>query len=484
MLPELGGEGMATGHSTGVQVAPVVHVQVPAATRGRGRAFAAFVAAFVGLALAAAMSAGEWWAILLWLPVGLVAGSIARRGRLVWIAWLGLGAYYAAAMVLGVERDDGPFWYLGTILGGALLSVGFAAGTGIGWGAGPWHEALGTWRRLGRVRRRGAVGAVVAGIVAFSGYTAYVGVLGSEQIVHPTGKWTGCDTPASRFGWSYEAINYDPADDARLAAENPDPAHCRSQGAVAGDEVVTTDGVPIAGWYVPAASGVGPTGPTVIVVHGWKSNKSEALKYALPFHDAYNIVLPDLRNGGRSGVADTTWGLREQLDVRAMIDWLERTKHPAWIASMGNSMGGATVLAESVMDERVRALILDSMHAQAGVSFDNGLEVENGQPSLPGSWAIVAAVSMRLGADLTQVDPIRTIVKVGDRPVLLIHGTDDALDRPAESADLNFHAALAAGVPVELEYCPGATHGAVIDHCPADWARWATSFLAGTRAQS
>ena len=266
--------------------------------------------------------------------------------------------------------------------------------------------------------------------------------------------------------------------------QNPDMTDCRSQGAVAGSEVVTTDGVPIAGWYIPSASGLGPTGPTVIVAHGWKSNKSEALKYAVPFHDAYNVVLVDLRNGGRSGAADTTWGLHEQLDVRAMIDWLERTKHPSWIAAMGNSMGGATVLAEAVNDPRVRALILDSMHASALVSIGNGAEVENGLPSLPTSWAVVIGVAIRLGADWTAVDPVQTIAQVGDRPVLLIHGTDDALDRPSESADRNFHAALDAGVPVELEYCPGATHGAVIDACPADWARWATSFLEGAVART
>ncbi|MBI3747460.1 MAG: alpha/beta fold hydrolase, partial [Chloroflexi bacterium] len=231
------------------------------------------------------------------------------------------------------------------------------------------------------------------------------------MIVRPlaTAKWAGCDTPASRFGWSYEAINYDLADDARLAAENPDPAKCRSQGTVAGSEVVTSDGVPIAGWYIPSARRLGPTGPTVIVVHGWKSNKSEALKYAVPFHDAYNLVLVDLRNGGRSGAADTTWGLHEQRDVRAMIDWVERTKHPSWIAAMGNSMGGATVLAEAVTDPRVRALIADSMHASALVSIGDGAEVENGLPSLPTSWAVVVGVAIRLGADWTVVDPVQTI---------------------------------------------------------------------------
>jgi hypothetical protein len=62
-----------------------------------------------------------------------------------------------------------------------------------------------------------------------------------------------------RYGWQYEAINYDIADDAVLQRENPDMEHCASQGSTAGGEVVTADGVPIGGWYIPAADGAGPT---------------------------------------------------------------------------------------------------------------------------------------------------------------------------------------------------------------------------------
>ena len=67
----------------------------------------------------------------------------------------------------------------------------------------------------------------------------------------------------------------------------------------------------------------------------------------------------------------------------------------------------------------------------------------------------------------------------GDPAVLLIHGTADVLDVPAQASETNFHAALDAGVPVELQYCPGGTHGQLIEACPAEWARWAQSFLEG-----
>src|SRR3990172_8343971 len=41
----------------------------------------------------------------------------------------------------------------------------------------------------------------------------------------------------------------------------------KDAGPPAGTGVVASDGVGIAGWYIPAASGSGPTGPTVVIVH-------------------------------------------------------------------------------------------------------------------------------------------------------------------------------------------------------------------------
>jgi pimeloyl-ACP methyl ester carboxylesterase len=261
-------------------------------------------------------------------------------------------------------------------------------------------------------------------------------------------------------------------------AANPDPETCKSQGSQAGAEVVTSDEVRIAGWYIPAANGAGPDGPTLVIAPGRKSNKSDALKYAPPFHETFNLVLVDLRNGGRSGDALTSWGYLERLDVRAMVDWLVRTKDPSWIGAMGNSAGAASVLAAAAEDPRIRALILDSMHGSVVTTLADGIESENHVPGYPTAWAIGAVTSARIGADLTVADPVRTITQLGDRPVLLLHGTADRVDRPEHSADRTFAAAQAAGVPVELHYCEGATHGAVIDKCTAAWAAWVDAFLA------
>jgi pimeloyl-ACP methyl ester carboxylesterase len=321
------------------------------------------------------------------------------------------------------------------------------------------------------------IGLVAAlALVAGVGYTAYVGAVGSDQLIHPTGN-SDCRTPLVRYGWTYEPINYDITDDAVLRSANPDMENCSSQGAAAGTEVITSDGVRIAGWYVPSADGSGPTGPTVVLAHGWGANKSEVLKYAVPLHAAFNVVAFDFRNGGRSSAAATTFGPREKQDLEAIIDWLERTKHPAHLAVMGNSMGGGAAVLAAATDQRIEALILDSTHARVEDIVSRRLEVDAGHPSLPGTPAILFGIWLRTGLNLMDSSPVNFIPALGHRPLLILHGTADVHDLPARSADVNYQAALAAGVPVELHMCEGAGHGHVIDTCPVDWGRWSVDFL-------
>ncbi len=286
-----------------------------------------------------------------------------------------------------------------------------------------------------------------------------------------------CRTPMSRYGWPYEAINYDPADDAVLQRDNPDMGECSTQGAKAGGDIVTSDGIHVGGWYIPAGDGIGADGPTVVLVHGWGANKSEVLKYAVAFHATFNVVAFDLRNGGRSSSSPTTFGVREPRDLEAVIDWLVRTKHPAHIAVMGNSMGGATAVLAAATDQRIEALILDSTHARVVDVLGRRLEVNEGQPSIPGAPAIIAGIWLRIGVNVMDADPISSISALGDRPLLIIHGSADQHDLPQRSALANQAEAERAGVPVELHFCEGATHGRVIDTCPTDWARWSVAFL-------
>ena len=331
-------------------------------------------------------------------------------------------------------------------------------------------------------RARVIVAVVVALLlVGGVGYLAYVGAEGSRVLVERAANGD-CRTPDVQFGWDYEAINYDRADDAQLAARNPDLTHCTYQGTPAGDEVVTDDGIHIAGWYVPAADGAGPTAPTVVLVHGFKGTKSGILEYGEGLHQTFNLVAFDLRNEGRSTGDQTTGGVLEQKDVRAVIDWLDRTKHPRAIGVLGNSLGAAAALAEATSDPRVIALTLDSMHTRIRYQIEVRLQAA-GHPAYPGTWAIFVATWIRTGLDLGSVDPDDELSKIGTRPLLFIHGTADDEDLPVRTQAF-VDRATAIGIPTELHWCEGSGHdapaGMPVDVCKADFGRWVNDFFTRT----
>ncbi len=315
--------------------------------------------------------------------------------------------------------------------------------------------------------------AFAAVLVALAAYLGYVGYEGSRQLSDAPTPTADCRTPAM-LGWDYEAINYDVAADAQLETET-DPEACTRQGEPAGDGVRVGE-VRLAGWYIPSAMSSGPTGPTVVVAHGWGSNKSNMLDRAAILHDAYNLLLFDFRNHGQSAEAATTQGVREASDLRAMIDWLEAEKGLGRIAVLGVSMGGATALAEADRDERVDAVIAESTHATLAHAAQARLDRSGYPLSLPGSWAILLGTLMRTGEDVSSVDAIQSVERLDERPLLLIHGEGDGSIGPND-AELILAAATDAGSPTELHVCAAGGHADSNKVCARDYAGWVLRFL-------
>jgi uncharacterized protein len=330
-----------------------------------------------------------------------------------------------------------------------------------------------------RSERRSRIGGRIAFVasavlVVLVVYLAYVGFEGSRQLADAPTPSRACRTPAS-LGWTYEAVNYDIGSDDALASE-PDPMACAARGAAAGDAVTGPGDVGLAGWYIPAGSGLPPDGPTVVLVHGWGSSKSDLLDRAAMLHGSHNLLLLDLRNHGQSGEAPTTQGVREAGDLRAMLDWLETSKGPERVAVLGVSMGGATALAEAARDERVDALIVESTHAAAANAIQQRLENAGYPLAMPGSWAVLLGALMRTGVDVSGADPIQAIERLDGRPVLLLDaGQDDTLG-PSDASDLQA-AGEEAGSSVELVVCDAAGHGGAPGTCPEAYAAAVLGFL-------
>ena len=310
-------------------------------------------------------------------------------------------------------------------------------------------------------------------LVALVGYLAFIGYDGSQGFAAHE-RSGDCRTPASAFGWAYEAINYDLASDKQLDAF-PDRTECARPGEAAGADLTASDGIRIAGWYIPAGKS-SPTAPTVVLAHGNGESKSEMLRWAEPLHADYNLVLFDFRNHGQSSGDLTTLGVREVRDLKAIVDWLEEAKSPPSIAVLGVSMGGVTAIDEAADDERVAAVILDSTHATLVGALQRQLESRGLPLALPGAWSILLGGLIRTGEDLSLADPVQAIERMGSRPMLIVEAGDDDAVGPTDAADLK-RAAPDKGAHVELKTCPKAKHGGSVETCP-EYAGWVLGFLA------
>jgi alpha-beta hydrolase superfamily lysophospholipase len=175
--------------------------------------------------------------------------------------------------------------------------------------------------------------------------------------------------------------------------------------------LVTSDGVRIAAWYVPAIQdpGSGPA-PTVVLCHGLYDNKSTMLGLVPWLHDAgYNVMLFDFRGQGDSEKRPTTVGPKEALDLEAALDWLEAEGAGGWIGGLGMSLGAAALVNAAAQDARLDALVLDSLFADwEDTDFAKGFR-------LPPDWLVPGVPSPE------------TLMPSIHVPVFLIQGTADIL---------------------------------------------------------
>jgi fermentation-respiration switch protein FrsA (DUF1100 family) len=316
---------------------------------------------------------------------------------------------------------------------------------------------------------------IVVVLVVAVGYFGYLGFEGSDQLVNLADPNRDCRTPA-QIGIAYEAINYDIATDTDLAGREPDMLDCSAPGAAPGEALVSSDGVRLAGWYVPAASGIGPEGPTVVISHGYNDSKSGMLQFVPFFHDAFNLVVFDYRNHNQSADSQTTQGINEQLDLAAVLDWVVEAKAPDTIVVWAQSMGGHTAVNVVADDPRVDALVLDSTHDRLDGVIAKRIR-NSGYPFGEVGYLAVALGSwLRTGVNIIGDDPITAVDDLGARPLLLIHaGADDTIDR--SDADEMLQAAQAAGVHARLEVCADAGHGDSSEVCATDYRSWIDTFL-------
>ena len=227
--------------------------------------------------------------------------------------------------------------------------------------------------------------------------------------------------------------------------------HCR---------VKTPDGVEIDTWVIqnrliPGNGGNGQarrsSRGTVVLLHPLLVSKTWLLAVAEELADrGWDVVLPDLRAHGRSGGRFTTWGAKEKLDVRMVVDRLieDGTISPVIYAG-GASVGGCVAIQYATVDPRCKGVLALAPTASArrmGRRFLMGLT--GGQYD-----AALARAGELAGFDPEQASAVRAAAAL-TVPLIVVHGKMDMIVPFRHSVDIH----AAAGGPKRLIALPLKGH--------------------------
>lgn len=194
-------------------------------------------------------------------------------------------------------------------------------------------------------------------------------------------------------------------------------------------KVASEDGLRRPAWFIPA----GPEpGPGVVIVHGWESARDRMLPHARFLHAAgFHVLLFDVRAHGANGpdplpISAGEFGSDARAGIRALRSRPEVTR----AAVMGHSMGAAGALIAGADEPGVDAVVAISAPADpyrlTRQTFRLARLPLPDPVAWPLAWLTTRVYLRPRGHTVAEVSASRAIRDIGE-PVLLIHGTDDAV---------------------------------------------------------
>lgn len=199
------------------------------------------------------------------------------------------------------------------------------------------------------------------------------------------------------------------------------------------------------------------TNTFAIECHGYKDPavKDFSGGLGLALSKNQNVLLIDHRGHGQSGGRTISFGIKEQYDVLAWIDYLNKRFNNPKILLYGISMGASTVLLVSGHDlpANVLGIVADCGYSSAKeevlyTSDKMGISRVFAYPALFLGALIYGHFDLRKG-EVTEA------VKRSTKPILIVHGTDDTTV-PFKCAEEIYHSNEEKITLVPFE---GAPHG-------------------------
>jgi uncharacterized protein len=267
------------------------------------------------------------------------------------------------------------------------------------------------------------------------------GLLGAMWVAWPLGisygvtHITRTDVPTASLGAAYESV-----------------------------ELHTSDGLDLAGWYVPSRNGA-----AVIVYPGRDSAQQHARYLA---RRGYGVLLFDRRGEGASEGDPNGFGWAFDKDIEAGVAFLRRRAdvEPGRIGGLGLSVGGEMMLQTAATTKDLAAVVSDGAGARVlseELADLDGSERLLAAPLLAIKTAAVAVFSNHAPpSDLTEY-----IARIGPRPIMLIHAEHGEVDNKTPE-----YLAAARG-PAEEWTVPRGGHTAGIRTMPEEYARRVLAFF-------
>ncbi|WP_125573120.1 alpha/beta hydrolase [Levilactobacillus huananensis] len=226
--------------------------------------------------------------------------------------------------------------------------------------------------------------------------------------------------------------------------------------------------------YIPADK---TTKRTVVLVHGFGSNKEAMGGYAALFHQlGYNTLIPDTRGQGESQGKVISYGYYESRDYLKWVKQVIAKQGPqSQVVLFGVSMGGATTMMTSGLKTptQLKAYIEDCGYTDAQSEISYQAKQMYNLPYWPLVPLTSAVAKAKAGFHFKDANALAA-VKKNHKPMLFIHGGADTF----VPTRMVYQVYRADAGPKELLVVKGAQHAAALSHNPALYEKTVTAFLA------
>jgi fermentation-respiration switch protein FrsA (DUF1100 family) len=187
-------------------------------------------------------------------------------------------------------------------------------------------------------------------------------------------------------------------------------------------ELVTADGVNFGAWHFRQ-----PGSPqTVIVSGGHKGQRQNSLGISVAlWRKGFNVILYSYRGMPGSDRAPITLGIKEVLELQAVIAFARKRMANARIGVLGYSMGAVVSLLGAAGEPGVQALVLDSPFSDLRSLLIENVRRATKLPGSPFVWLADCMLWLRTRTWMSECSPREVLSSLEPRPLFFIHGGAD-----------------------------------------------------------